>query len=229
MLTHTQRHIFKENWYITSVFFKSIAVMTNFEEIIALIIFLPCILCVLVGICSMASYRCTCCCFSNSNSGNNCSTSSNFWYSQQDSRRALAEANYRRLTRDTSTILNLSFDEGRSQVVTEFDFRQSLHMECGVVALEPPPSYTAAMKSVQERTGGQKEAVVGDSHRGLGDESHVPFSSARGEVQANGKMMPKGSPPPYRENMSSHDIHLNVMSVIRSEPAPTQGVDVSSV
>lgn len=208
-------------WHITLVFSQYNAVMTNFEEVIALVIFLPCLVCVLAGICSMGSYRCACCCCYSNNS-ENCYTISYPWYCQQDPRTDLHEAqqNYRRLTRDTSTVLNLSFDEEGSRVVTEFDFRQSLHMECGVLALEPPPSYAAAMKTVQVQSkGGQRAVSVRESNIDGPDPTSTPIT----------RTLPKESPPPYHEETSSHAIHLNVLSAVVRTETRTQNVDVSSV
>ena len=40
---------------------ETTAVMINYEEIVTLVIFVPCVICVLVGIFCMASHRCGCC------------------------------------------------------------------------------------------------------------------------------------------------------------------------
>lgn len=237
MLTSRGRRVGETGIYIP-VLFLSTAVMTNFEEIIALVIFLPCLICVLAGICSMVSYRCACCCNSNNNSESSCNNSG-LWHCLQGTRTDFQEGqhNYTRRTRGTSTLLNLSFEEEGSRLITEFDFRQSLHMECGVVALEPPPSYAAAMKTFNKQTGQQRElaegqqreVVEGGGCRVSHNESTTMFiTSARGEVSASGMMVSKGSPPPYREDTSSHAIQMNAISVVRTAPM-AKDIDVSSV
>lgn len=73
-----------------------------------------------------------------------------------------------------------------NQVVTEFDYRQNLHMGCGVVALEPPPPYAIAMKELphcMDRGNTQRVA----SERGADECSTVASPGNR------------GSPPPYEE------------------------------
>ena len=71
-----------------------------------------------------------------------------------------------------------------NRVVTEFDYRQNLHMECGVVALDPPPPYAIAMKELphnrteRERGGASKRSSC-----------NIPMASP----------VSRGSPPPSYE------------------------------
>ena len=97
-------------------------------------------------------------------------------------------------------------------------------MGCGVLALVPPPSYAAAMNTVQRTEGEQNAVVVRDNVRGGTESTSRPITIAGEE----GKTLPKDSPPPYDEETSRHAIHLNVISVVRTEPM-TQSIDVSSV
>jgi hypothetical protein len=61
--------------------------------------------------------------------------------------------------------------------VAEFDYRQNLHMECGVVALEPPPPYTIAMKELTHQVDGEREPDEGTYRRG----SPPPYMGSDGE------------------------------------------------
>ena len=139
--------------------------MTNYEEIVALLIFIPCIFCVIAGILSMASYRCACCCPTNNRRFRwrfrSCSSPQHRQEVPMSIFR-LTQHTYHRLTQSGS-ILSCSGEEGNTaggggsnrtgsrgggQIVTEFDYRQNLHMECSVMALEPPPPYAIAMKEL---------------------------------------------------------------------------------
>lgn len=82
-----------------------------------------------------------------------------------------------------------------NRVVAEFDYRQNLHMECGVVAMEPPPPYTIAMKELTqqmesaEREGRGIRSVIRDRTT---TDGYVPMASPVNPVI-------RESPPPYEE------------------------------
>lgn len=105
----------------------------------------------------------------------------------------LTQHTYQRLTqsgsiRDDSNASTFPrFVSETNQVVTEFDYRQSLHMECGVVALEPPPPYT--MKEIPHcMDRGDTERANGE--RGANEpNSYTPMTSP----------VNRESPPPYEE------------------------------
>ncbi len=84
------------------------------------------------------------------------------------------------------------YENDARRLVTEFDYRQHLHMECGVVALEPPPPYTIAMKELTHRTdrGGHTARA-----REEGEVDEGFLMGSRGEDQGTSK----GSPPPYNQ------------------------------
>lgn len=69
-----------------------------------------------------------------------------------------------------------------NRVVTEFDYRQNLHMECGVVALDPPPTYAIAMKELPQNHAKRERGA--SMHSG-----NIPMASP----------VSRGSPPPYKE------------------------------
>ena len=202
--------------------------MINSEELIALVIFVPCGICVLIGMCSMASHKCNSCCCVDSRDRNS------FWlYPQQLRRRTSSQDNpqsYRRLTGDTAAFLNMSFEEDGGHIVTEFDFRQSLHMECGVLALESPPSYTAALKNTREeaqRLDADNTSINGEST----SKDQAREASGRVSVRervARARENVRRSPPPYSEKTSNHTIHLGDISGSVSDSAYSQE-DVSSV
>lgn len=174
--------------------------MTNYEEIVALVIFVPCLFCVLAGCLSMASYRCACCGCPNGSQQHRPRRSCLCPASQElpMSVFRLTQHNYRRVTsRGNSTILDSRemsvryMDEGESQVVSEFDYRQNLHLECGVLALEPPPPYAEVEKDVEQvgEEGNQNDEVEeeGDERNYAAVLCVQPSTSGRGE------------PPPYQE------------------------------
>ena len=113
----------------------------------------------------------------------------------------LTQHSYRRLTQNTSSLLdqsisdvNRSFEEGGySQEVTEFDYRQTLHMECGVVALEPPPSYTVAMKELGHQL---RES---SRERGVSEEEGRSEDSENYASDDNPGSNSKETLPPYTE------------------------------
>lgn len=174
--------------------------MTNFEELVALLVFIPCLFCVLAGALSMASYRCACCCpNSNSSSRRRCTAHQVLPMSVF----RLTEHSYRRLTSsNSSTIINQNSSAGRSyadeessQVVTDFDYRQSLHMECGVVALEPPPSYTVAMEGLHQQIQG------GSTSEEEGETDERPSQNHAALLRMNsGNDREFPPPPPYDES-----------------------------
>ncbi len=203
--------------------------MTNIEEVLALIIFVPCVFCIVAGVCSMASQKCnSCCCVDGGRDRRS------FWLHPQQLWRSNSRDNqqsYRRLTRGSSTIMNLSFEEDGGQVVTEFDFRQSLHMECGVLALEPPPSYTASLIK-HGRTKGRtvsESAINSGTQYTLQDEPEEE-DRRHGQEESCFKHQEgtKGSPPPYPEETTKHAIHMDSMTTVRYNSKSSQE-SVSSV
>ena len=104
-------------------------------------------------------------------------------------------------------------------------------MECGVLALEPPPSYTASMNA-RGRVGRQALGTAVNS----GSQYTIEEEPTAGRVlereregnSSHGRTGPKGSPPPYPEEVSRDAIHMGDMSNARSESA-TSEEDVSSV
>lgn len=84
----------------------------------------------------------------------------------------LTQHSYRRLAQSNSSLHqsirepNISLDSGSYN--HDFDYRQTLHMECGVVALEPPPSYTVAMKELDQQL---KEAKTDTSMEEMAEKS----------------------------------------------------------
>jgi len=207
--------------------------MINAEELIVLLVFVPCALCVVIGMCSMTSHKCNSCCCVDSRDRNS------FWLYPQHLRRTNSQDNqqgYRRLTRDTAAFLNMSFEEDRGQVVTEFDFRQSLHMECGVLALESPPSYTAALKNARgeaPRLDASNTSINSDvKKQNVKDQTTGELSGQmlRRDREASGREnVSRRSLPPYSEETRSRSaIHLDDMSRSKSNSASSQE-DVSSV
>lgn len=85
----------------------------------------------------------------------------------------------------------MSYENRATQVVTEFDYRQSLHMECGVLALEPPPSYTTAMNNPTDH-----QAQGGSTEN---EEEKRVSVNYRAALQLSAKNN-RGSPPPYDGN-----------------------------
>lgn len=80
-----------------------------------------------------------------------------------------------------------------NRVVTEFDYRQNLHMECGVVALEPPPPYAIAMKELTRQMESAEREGRGTRVRATNDRSgYTPVASP-----VNPRI--RESPPPYEE------------------------------
>ncbi len=160
--------------------------MTNYEEIVALSIFIPCSLCVIAGACSMASYKCSCC-SSNENTRRPFSSSNCRSVSTRVPMRMLrlTQTGYRRLTGGSST---RDMELGRrigNDDITEFDYRQNLHLERGVLSLEPPPSYTVAMSQVN----GESEEYQSETN----GEQESEDSSTNNTAVLN----MKGSLPPY--------------------------------
>lgn len=178
--------------------------MTNTEEIIALLIFVPCVFCVVAGIISMASYRCPCCCpSSNHRRSRPCPTH------QEVPMRVLrlTQHSYRRLISSSSTAVNhnesFGYEDQNRHEVTEFDYRQNLHMECGVVALEPPPSYAAAMKEQHHKRPREENSHCSSStgqEEEEGDEDRV---ERRENYTSIIHLSSAGSPPPYDEDGES--------------------------
>lgn len=177
--------------------------MTNTEEIIALLIFVPCVFCVVAGIISMASYRCPCCCpSSNHRRSRPCPTH------QEVPMRVLrlTQHSYRRLISSSSTAVNhnesFGYEDQNRHEVTEFDYRQNLHMECGVVALEPPPSYAAAMKEQHHKRPREENSPCSSStgQEEEGDEDRV---ERRENYTSIIHLSSAGSPPPYDEDGES--------------------------
>lgn len=83
-----------------------------------------------------------------------------------------------------------------SQFFSEFDYRQNLHMECGVMALEAPPSYAIAMKELshddtdntrQPRERGELTNWTQQREEGA---TRVPSAAQLGQQSI-------GGPPPY--------------------------------
>lgn len=107
-----------------------------------------------------------------------------------------------RLTRHTYETLTQSgsirdSDENagheNNRVVAEFDYRQNLHMECGVVAMDPPPPYAIAMKELTQRRMGRVDTQREERGRAANDRSGcLPMASP-----VNPGI--RGSPPPYEE------------------------------
>ncbi len=172
--------------------------MTNYEEILVLLIFIPCVFCIIAGIASMASYRCACCCPS-STRGHRRNRRSRLCPSGQEIPMTvfqLTQRSYRRLTQSTSSILdqsitNLRFEDhgDHNREVTEFDYRQTLHMECGVVALEPPPSYTMATKELGHQ--------IHENSPDANTTQEQPETSENGDT--NPSSIKESSLPPYEE------------------------------
>lgn len=95
-------------------------------------------------------------------------------------------------------------DEG-SQVVSEFDYRQNLHMECGVVALEPPPPYTAVEKDLEQQTqegAASEEEVEGEERNYAAVLCMRPRNT-------------RESPPPYDERDRARRIKNMVSKAVR--------------
>ena len=142
----------------------------------------------------MASYRCACCCPDRNHSRRSRSRAQQ--HIPMNVFR-LTQHSYQRISRENSTILNnqqmsMSYEDEGSNIVSEFDYRQCLHMECGVVALEPPPPYTAAVV----KTAGQQSTREGAASEEQVEGEERNYDSVQCIHQGSRNTIP---PPPYEE------------------------------
>ena len=176
--------------------------MTNYEEVVSLVIFVPCLFCVVVGIFSMASYRCTCCCPDGINRSRSlCPVHDRATRPFRILRLMTPQRGVGGSTTRSSTLIRHRDCEFsvRFENTTEFDIRQNLHLERGVLALESPPSYATAMDTLRHQKESRDcrlEIDLSDDRRGQQSEN-FPLLPMINEIESESFASNRGSPPPY--------------------------------